>query len=103
MKLFLPSLLLLAIAVPSLQAQNGDVPFSCKANDLHLLDPARAEDPALLAQIATLEAELEVFTQEFALDASRGGGSYTIPVVFHIIHENGPENISDEQVFDAMR
>lgn len=28
---------------------------------------------------------------------------YTIPVVFHIIHQGGVENISDAQVFDAMR
>lgn len=28
---------------------------------------------------------------------------YTIPVVFHIIHQGGTENISDAQVFDAMR
>lgn len=26
-----------------------------------------------------------------------------IPVVFHIIHNYGPENISDEQIFDQMR
>ncbi|HQZ42046.1 MAG TPA: hypothetical protein PK735_04090, partial [Flavobacteriales bacterium] len=69
----------------------------------HLLVPDRAEDPALIAQIAAADAELEVFTQEFEVDASRGGGNYTIPVVFHIIHENGLENISDEQVYDAMR
>jgi len=28
---------------------------------------------------------------------------YTIPVVFHILHEYGSENISDAQVYDAMR
>lgn len=28
--------------------------------------------------------------------------SYTIPVVFHILHEYGSENISDAQVYDAM-
>ncbi|MCE3279004.1 MAG: hypothetical protein K0S44_1195 [Bacteroidetes bacterium] len=28
---------------------------------------------------------------------------YTIPVVFHIIHQNGPENISDAQIMDQMR
>lgn len=36
---------------------------------------------------------------------SRGGGDaelYIIPVVFHVIHDNGPENISDEQIHDAM-
>jgi PKD repeat protein len=26
-----------------------------------------------------------------------------IPVVFHVLHENGPENISDDQILDAMR
>ncbi|HEX8515337.1 MAG TPA: M43 family zinc metalloprotease [Bacteroidia bacterium] len=28
---------------------------------------------------------------------------YKIPVVFHIIHQNGPENISDAQIHDQMR
>jgi PKD repeat protein len=28
---------------------------------------------------------------------------YIIPIVFHIIHEGGAENISDDQVFDAVR
>lgn len=32
-----------------------------------------------------------------------GGGPYIIPVVFHIIHLNGPENISAAQVQDAIR
>lgn len=30
-------------------------------------------------------------------------GTYTIPVVFHILHMGGPENISDSQVIDAVR
>jgi hypothetical protein len=28
---------------------------------------------------------------------------YIIPVVFHIIHQGGIENIPDDQVFDQMR
>lgn len=28
--------------------------------------------------------------------------SYTIPVVFHIVHKNGVENISDEQIYSAL-
>jgi len=28
---------------------------------------------------------------------------YTIPVVFHVIHTNGEENISREQILDQMR
>lgn len=28
--------------------------------------------------------------------------TYIIPIVFHILHQNGPENISDSQVLDAL-
>lgn len=31
-----------------------------------------------------------------------GTSSYVIPVVFHILHEYGSENISDAQIYDAM-
>lgn len=46
--------------------------------------------------------------QAFATGYSNNVGKqllpiYTIPVVFHIIHQGGNENISDAQVFDAMR
>ena len=30
------------------------------------------------------------------------GTVYKIPVVFHVLHNNGPENISDEQILDAL-
>lgn len=45
-----------------------------------------------------LEAETRNYSE------NRGGGMviYTIPVVFHIIHNNGPENISNDQVYDAI-
>jgi PKD repeat protein len=41
-------------------------------------------------------------TKEMA--AQRGGGMtvYTIPVVFHVIHNYGTENISDEQILDGL-
>ncbi|MBP7155918.1 MAG: T9SS type A sorting domain-containing protein [Flavobacteriales bacterium] len=58
----------------------------------------------MMARIANAEAELESFTQNFQQSAERGGGSlYIIPVVFHIIHNNGPENIGNDQIFDVMR
>lgn len=39
------------------------------------------------------------------LRQNRGGDPefvYVIPVVWHILHQEGPENISDAQIFDAM-
>jgi hypothetical protein len=29
--------------------------------------------------------------------------TFTVPIVFHILHINGPENVSDAQVIDAVR
>ena len=30
------------------------------------------------------------------------GGTFIIPIVFHIMHNNGPENIADSVVFNAV-
>ncbi|MEY3597722.1 MAG: hypothetical protein RL521_144, partial [Bacteroidota bacterium] len=48
------------------------------------------------------ERYLNERTKEMA--AQRGGGMtvYTIPVVFHVIHNYGTENISDEQILDGL-
>lgn len=40
---------------------------------------------------------------EAQFQSSQRGDKFIIPVVFHIIHQNGAENIADEQVYDAMR
>jgi PKD repeat protein len=50
--------------------------------------------------------ELSDFTRHYEQsgDASRDRGQiYIIPVVFHIVHMGGVENISDFQVYDAIR
>lgn len=60
--------------------------------------------PWLLEDIARAEAELEEHTAHYEAQGSEYDRDevYIIPVVFHIIHDNGPENISDEQVIDAI-
>jgi hypothetical protein len=44
--------------------------------------------------------QLELFTQEFIanIDENRLGGPYIIPVVVHVIHNYGVENISYERI-----
>src|SRR4051812_19613214 len=57
-------------------------------------------------EVLQKQAELELFTQQYTANRATQrttGTIYTIPVVFHIVHNYGPENISDEQVLDAMR
>lgn len=46
--------------------------------------------------------KLEAFTKQFTESPVKSGATYIIPVVFHIIHNNGPENISDSQIHDAI-
>lgn len=59
--------------------------------------------PERLAEIEQAKAQLDHFTRTFTASAQRDDNQYIIPVVFHIIHNNGPENINDEQVYDAVR
>jgi hypothetical protein len=60
--------------------------------------------PSAHGDIARANEELEAWTREY--EATRAGGDdqeiYIIPIVFHIIHNNGPENISNDQVFNAI-
>src|SRR4051794_3876119 len=46
--------------------------------------------------------KLEAFTKQYTQSPVKSGATYIIPVVFHIIHNNGPENISDSQIHDAI-
>lgn len=89
---------LIALAAPSLLAQQ--VPFSCRTNHPEVLEEIHHNDPAILEQMAHDKAELEAWTRSFS-EGSRS--DYVIPVVFHIIHNYGAENIDDEQIHDAMR
>jgi PKD repeat protein len=59
----------------------------------------READPALELKFQAFQEE--VFSNQ--IPSGSRAELRIIPVVFHIIHNNGPENISDAQVYDAMR
>lgn len=90
------------LTVAYLNAQQN-APFHCGTGDAQRLAELTGNDPALLAAIAEADAELDAFTAEFGEQSAGARSTYVIPVVFHIIHNNGPENISDAQVLDAVR
>ncbi|MFZ1694286.1 MAG: M43 family zinc metalloprotease [Flavobacteriales bacterium] len=94
------ALSLFALLTSQLHAQERP----CGANELEPLLALLSDPAEELARIAQADAELEAFTAQFAADHTGAERViYTLPVVFHIIHNNGPENISDAQVLDAMR
>ena len=60
------------------------------------------QDPEYRKQF---EQEQNQFRNEEAIylkSARKRGTVYTIPVVFHVLHSGGVENISDEQIYDAL-
>ncbi|MFH1319070.1 MAG: M43 family zinc metalloprotease [Bacteroidota bacterium] len=63
------------------------------------------ENPHLLPEILKTRQELEEHTQNFISNKNLNSAStiYVIPVIFHIIHNNGNENIPDARVFEAMK
>lgn len=100
-KLF--GLLAVALFVSPVMLHAQEADFHCGANELDRMGAVISDHPERLLEIAQANAELENFTRNWEGNASRDGEGYVIPVVFHIIHINGPENISNEQVYDAVR
>jgi PKD repeat protein len=96
MKHLLPLLLL-----SSLSAQAQQL-LHCGADEMRIR--TLKENPKIAKAVVERDAELERFTGEFRTsDNQRGGGPYIIPVVFHVIHKYGNENISREQMLDGLR
>lgn len=61
------------------------------------------EHPEYRQAFERSKKQLESFTKQFAENPVKSGATYIIPVVFHIIHNNGPENINDSQIHDAVK
>lgn len=68
------------------------------------LERMLAEDPSGLQTILEVERAGKVLHQQQLMgEVERAGGPRIIPVVFHVIHQGGNENISKEQIEDQIR
>lgn len=52
---------------------------------------------------AAFETEIQQIIAEQKKNPQKRGTVYTIPIVFHILHNGGAENISQDQILDGMR
>lgn len=59
-------------------------------------------DPAYAKQYAKEKAEFEAMMNSMDKSGSEKAIEYTIPVVFHVLHNGGSENISKEQIMSAL-
>jgi PKD repeat protein len=59
-------------------------------------------DPQMAALIAQAKLDAENQSKSKGDNGTTKATVYHIPVVFHILHNNGPENISKDQIADAV-
>ncbi|MBS1634857.1 MAG: T9SS type A sorting domain-containing protein [Bacteroidetes bacterium] len=87
----------LSLASLSLQAQTDDGLKHC--GQTQAIQSLHAKHPELQQH----EAQLKQNKSNTGTANKAATATYIIPIVFHIVHEYGYENISDAQVIDAVR
>ncbi len=85
----------------SSQGDEGVIPCGLSQAEKELI----RKNPELAEKVASTDEKLKAHTKEYIEKNAhqRAGTIYTIPVVFHVVHDNGPENISRDQVLDAVQ
>jgi PKD repeat protein len=76
----------------------------CHANEK--MDSLKASSPELKNEMEQSEENLKNWTAYFIeneYDPNARTAIYTIPVVYHIVHTNGPENVSDAQIYASLQ
>lgn len=74
----------------------------CSTDELN--EQYKNEHPEERAAILKAEQDLLKHAAAYEKNGDKSGSTvYTIPIVFHVLHQGGSENISDAQVYDAVR
>lgn len=88
-----------------LKRADGTWPIPC--NTYSAMDEVFAADPNAKIRYNLVQSQLETEYRQEILNQSNAAAKvavpvYTIPVVFHILHQGGSENISDAAIQSAM-
>ncbi len=108
-KLILAGLFIVSILSGFAQQQGLVKPFPYLYDDV-LIRQKSLEDPNLASKYVIYEENLKQIIASMQTNENKSGyktdtlinGRRIIPVVFHIVHNGGPENISREQIEDAI-
>lgn len=95
MKLSLFGILTL-VMIPSLRSQHV-----CGTD--HYYEQQVANNESIKQVEAEHNLNSKKYVKSIHSDVNKRAASYTIPVVFHVIHTGGNENISREQILDQIR
>ena len=97
-------LIWITISFVGLQFTYGQVSNSslkpCYTDQLH--QQQMENNPAYAKQHMENQILLKKVEEEMKKNKQPKGTVYTIPVVFHVIHNGGPENVSSEEIFDLL-
>ncbi len=89
-----------SVFTKNVSAQSNHIPNKCST--VEVTEQEMQKHPELRSE----RAKYEKSVQEYLLNnpsAQKSGNKRIIPVVFHVIHECGPENISRTQILDQIR
>ncbi len=87
----------LALCSSKIGAQTDEKVLNCAVDELH--EQLRIDKP----EYRKREEKLEMAWSAYAKREQKSSPPpYTIPIVFHIVHENGPENISDADIIRSL-
>ncbi len=92
------------ITILCLSSKAQTYPIMC--NTYNAMEEAFVKDPTLRAKYNLVQSEMELeYKQAISNSATAKTAAatvYTVPVVFHILHQGGVENILDADVITAM-
>jgi len=78
--------------------EGEDVEYCTQHKKMEIL----MQDPAFAQKFNAAQAQLAVEEQMLASNQNKAGTVYKVPIVFHVLHNGGNENISREQILDAL-
>jgi hypothetical protein len=95
-------LLLLLLGINFFTAIFSQEHLNCGTDEMHQQVFQNRPDlnPGIIRSNERLKSDTDRFLRS---PKEKSGDPYIIPVVFHIIHNGGPENISDAQIHDAIQ
>lgn len=99
--------IIVSLTVSFVNAQTFDVDgqeliTKCSTSEMYL--KLLHDHPKQAESIHESEAQQAAFRKEFEKTYNRkDGGTFLIPIVFHVVHNYGAEDISPEQIEDAIR
>lgn len=97
-KLYFTSLLIITLGLAKAQTDLRH----CGADEMRI--STLKQHPEIAKAVIKRDEQLEAFTANFVSQQAKSPATatYVIPVVFHVIHNYGPENISDAQLKDGI-